>query len=230
MKYKQFNLWLSELNINDTKYFWPAFLTRAPPPTITSFKPTSPNRFSRTPRKTHVVWKSHILRLMKSLKSESCSSLTISTALGYMAWSKTKLVVVRFVVFHSLHLSWGAFYGRQISNVIFFSGCFWSFTQKPLPCLDDLFFTAFLMPQYTANNVFMLWHQVVQLIKIILQELNWQWVWSMFTFDVWLKLLWERLKWATLLKVQKCWYYPMKFMFTLLEGLFHWFRIKWHFT
>lgn len=132
MKYKQFNLWLNELNINDTKYFWPAFLTRAPPPTITSLKPASPNRFSRTPRKTHVVWKSHILRLMKSLKSESCSSLTISTALGYMAWSKTKLVVVKFVVFHSLHLSWGAFYGRQISNDIFFSGCFWSFTQKPL--------------------------------------------------------------------------------------------------
>ena len=165
---------------------------------------------------------------MKSLKSESCSSLTISTALGYMAWSKTKLVVVRFVVFHSLHLSWGAFYARQISSDIFFSGCFWSFTQKPLPCLDDLFFTAFLMPQYTPNNVFMLWYQVVQLIKIILQELNWQWVWSMFTFDVWLKLLWDRFKWATLLKVQKCWYYPMKFMFTLLEGLFHWFRIKWH--
>ena len=38
--------------MNDTKYFSPVFLTRTPPPTITSFKPASPNLFSRTPRKT----------------------------------------------------------------------------------------------------------------------------------------------------------------------------------
>lgn len=165
---------------------------------------------------------------MKSLKPESCSALTISTALGYMAWSKTKLVVVRFVVFHSLHLSWGAFYGRQISNVIFFSGCFWSFTQKPLPCLDDLFFTALLMPQYTPNNVFMFDIKSSSWLRSFFKS----WIGSGFGRCLLLMCDWSScetgLNERHCLRFRSVWYYPMKFMFTLLEGLFHWFRIKWH--
>ena len=119
--------------------------------TITSFKSALPNCFSVTLRKTCVTWKPLILRLMKSLKSECCSSVTTSTTLHYMAWFRTKSVSARFSCCgFSLYCTSSSFTVSILleefqDNDIFLCGYFWGFKEKPLLIWNNLFFTAALM-------------------------------------------------------------------------------------
>ena len=117
-----------------------SIFSKDPASAITSFKSTSPNSFPMTPRNICRMKAVHskaneTSQVRASFFHDNLHSCRvygmIQDQIGHrQIQSLCFLFTLHKLFFHSLHLSWGVSYGRQISNDIFFCGCFRSFTEN----------------------------------------------------------------------------------------------------